>query len=474
MDNAKTTQFVEKTWNDSIFPALSDFVRIPNLSPMFDVNWSTNGLQEQAARLMVDWALAQGVANLTAEVVQVEGRTPTVFIEIAGSDPNCPTVLMYGHLDKQPHFEGWREGLGPCLPVVQGDKFYGRGVGDDGYAVFAAVASVKACQEQGVPHGRCVILIEGCEESGSPDLMFYLDLLQERIGVPHLVLVLDCGAGNYDQLWLTTSLRGLVQATLKVAVATDGVHSGDASGVIPSTFRIARELLDRIENAKTGQLHEGLYVTIPEERLKQAEVVCKSLGPQMHKRFPFVAGTQPVHQDDVELFLNRTWRPQLTVTGANGLPPIATAGNVLLPELSLRLSLRLPPTLDADSAVNSLKDLLTSDPPYNAQVTFEQVVSASGWNAKPLESWLHESVQKSSQAFYSQPCALWGVGGSIPFLHMLGLKYPQSQFVVTGSMGPESYAHGPNENLDIPMTKKLICCMANLLADHYRAVSAAL
>ena len=186
--------------------------------------------------------------------MRLQGRTPVIFIEIPGSRTPT-TVLLYGHLDKQPEMTGWAEGLGPWEPVLKGDKLYGRGGADDGYAMFGALARASwRCTSRASPHARCVILIEACEESGSYDLPSYVDHLAARIGAPSLVVCLDSGCGNYDQLWLTTSLRGLTGGALTVQVLTEGVHSGDASGVVPASFRIVRALLSRLEDGATGEI----------------------------------------------------------------------------------------------------------------------------------------------------------------------------------------------------------------------------
>ena len=190
---------------------------------------------------------------------------------------------------------------------------------------------------------------------------------QARIGNPSLVVCLDSGCANYDQLWLTTSLRGMLAATLTVRVLTEGVHSGDASGIVPSSSRILRLLVSRLEDEATGAIRlQDLYVQVPPERIAQARVAAKALGQEVYAKFPFTPGMTPVTQDLVELVLNRTWRPQLATIGMDGLPTPGNAGNVLRPYTSARLSLRLPPTLDAEAAEAAVKGLLLADPPYGA------------------------------------------------------------------------------------------------------------
>ncbi|MGE0823383.1 MAG: M20 family metallopeptidase [Candidatus Binatia bacterium] len=468
MDTNTLRRFIETTWNDSIIPALQEYLTIPNQSPMYDAAWDTNGYMDQATELIVKWLRAQQIPGLILDIVRLDKRTPVIFAEIPGN--SAETVLLYGHLDKQPPMDGWLEGLGPWKPVIKNGRLYGRGGADDGYAAFASLIAIKALQLQEVPHARCVILIEACEESGSPDLPYYIDALKERIGTPSLVICLDSGCGNYEQLWVTTSLRGLANGTLSVSTLTEGVHSGAASGIVPSTFRLLRQMLSRLEDEKTGTiLPQELYVSIPEERLQQAAVAAQMLGASVYREYPFQQGTAPVTTDLQELLLNRTWRPQLEITGAAGLPPLERAGNVLRPVTAAKVSLRLPPTANADTATDMLKRMFEKDPPYGATVTFTPEQCAFGWNAPPLENWLEVSLKAASLDFFGKEACYWGEGGTIPFMAMLGEKFPRAQFVITGVLGPRSNAHGPNEFLDIATGKRLSCCVARVLADHFHA-----
>jgi acetylornithine deacetylase/succinyl-diaminopimelate desuccinylase-like protein len=364
---------------------------------------------------------------------------------------------------------GWAEGLGPWTPVRRGDRLYGRGTADDGYAAFAALTAIEALEAERVPHARCVVLIEACEESGSVDLPAYVDLLATRLGTPSLIVCLDSGCGNYEQLWATTSLRGLVNGVLTVEVLREGVHSG-ASGIVPSSFRILRRLLSRIEDERTGEiLPREFHIEIPPARVEQARAAAATLGPELWRRFPFVPGMRPAADDPVELLLRRTWRPALAVTGAAGLPAPVDAGNVLRPGTSVKLSLRLPPMTDAPRAAARLKELLEADPPYGAAVTFSPESPSGGWNAPPMREWLLTSLDRASTTYFGRPAMFMGEGGSIPFMSMLGERFPQAQFLITGVLGPESNAHGPNEFLHVPTGIRLTACVAEVLADHYRA-----
>jgi len=469
VDPAASTELIERVWDEEIVPVLHDYIRIPNKSPMFDAEWEANGHMDRAAKLIEEWCRARPIPGLTVERVQLEGRTPLLYMEVPapGGNADADTVLLYGHLDKQPEMVGWRTGLGPWEPVLDGDRLYGRGGADDGYSAFASLTALQVLAEQGVPHARCVIVIEGCEESGSTDLPYYIDHLAPRIGEPSLVVCLDSGCGDYERLWSTTSLRGMAVGDLTVDVLSEGVHSGDASGIVPDGFRIARALMDRLEDSSTGRiLPPELHAEIPADRRAQARATAQVLGERVAARFPFVGGTAPADGAPAELILNRTWRPALTVTGADGLPAMRDAGNVLRPHTALRLSLRLPPTIDGEEAVRFLKTLLEKDPPHGARVRLENLDGITGWNAPPLAGWLEKSVAAASRATFGKDAAWMGEGGSIPFMGMLGEKFPQAQFLITGVLGPESNAHGPNEFLHVPTGKRVTACVAHVVADH--------
>ncbi|NRA95844.1 MAG: M20 family metallopeptidase [Planctomycetes bacterium] len=466
MDSSAVTALVDRTWDDSILPVITEYITIPNKSPLFDPEWKANGHMDRAVELIAGWCREQPIEGMTLEVIELEGRTPLIYMDIPGEGDDC--VVLYGHLDKQPEMEGWNEGLGPWIPVRDGDKLYGRGGADDGYAAFASLTAIRALREAGGKHARCVVIIEGCEESGSYDLPYYIDHIQDRIGTPSLVICLDSGCGNYEQLWCTTSLRGIVSGDLEVRVLGEGVHSGDASGIVPSSFRVLRELLDRVDDAKSGEvLLDALRVQIPDQRAQQAEVAARVLGDEVFDKFPWAEGMVAVASGR-EAVLNRTWRPALSVTGMDGVPGLQDAGNVLRPFTTAKLSMRIPPMVDADAATQALKAVLERDPPYGAQVTFHAEQGAAGWNAPPLADWLADAVEAASQTYFGRESVWMGEGGTIPFMGMLGEKFPEAQFMITGLLGPGSNAHGPNEFLHVPCGKKLTASVAHVLGEHFK------
>src|SRR4051812_37994180 len=418
LDSARALDQVTRQWDDDIVRQVTDYITIPAKSPGFDPQWQQHGYIDTVLRNAASWVEAQKVEGLKLEIVRLEGRTPVLFFEVpATKSGTTETILMYGHLDKQPEFTGWRNDLGPWTPKYEDGKLYGRGGADDGYAVYASIAAIQALKAQGQPHARIVGLIETCEESGSYDLLPYVDALRPRLGNVGLVICLDSGAGNYDQLWLTTSLRGLAGGVLKVQILTEGVHSGDASGLVPSSFRIMRQVLDRLEDSKTGRLlPQTFHCEIPADRRAQAEATAKILGDEIYKRFPWAhydcEGSStlalPTTTDPVEALLNRTWRPTLSVTGAEGFPALKDAGNVLRPYTAFKLSLRFPPLIDASAAVQELKALLEDNAPYQAKVTFESNGGATGWNAPSTVPWFENALNDASQSFFGAPCGTIG------------------------------------------------------------------
>ena len=465
MNNEHLKNYLNNFWDNNITPTLIDYIKIPNKSPAFDSNWEANGHMDRVLDLAVSWTKEHMPMGGKLTIKHTVGRTPLILVDLPGEKDG--NVLMYGHLDKQPEMEGWDEGLGPWKPVLKDEKLYGRGGADDGYALFASIGVVNALQEQNIPLPRILILIEFCEESGSPDLPHYIDLCSETIGSPNLVVCLDSGAGDYERFWTTTSLRGLVGCTMRVDVLSEGVHSGSASGLVPSSFRVARELLSKIEDPKTGSvLVDTLHTEIPEHRIKEVEKMVSILGSSVVEDFPFVDSMKPSTGDLVEAVLRSTWRPALSVVGADGLPEGEKAGNVLRPYTSLKLSMRIPPMVDAPKAQDALVKVLTDAPPYDAKVKIETEEAAFGWNAPKTELWLESAIEKASTEFYGHSASALGEGGTIPFMAMLGEKFPDAQFIITGVLGPASNAHGPNEFLHIPYAKKLSCCVASVLAEH--------
>ncbi len=461
----KSFSDISSKWDDDIIPTLEDFIRIPNQSPMFDANWKQHGHMDHALQLMIAWCKKQNINGMTVQAIEDEGYTPLLYLEIPGAIDE--TILMYGHMDKQPAMTGWDANKGPWNPVIEDGKLYGRGGADDGYALFASIAAIQLLQHHHIPHARIVIIIEASEESGSNDLPHYLQQLQHKIGQPNFVMCLDSGCGNYEQLWSTTSLRGLIEGTLHINVLKDGIHSGMGSGVVPSAFNVLRQLLNRIEDPVTHAiLLDALNTKIPAERTRQAQHTAQSLGHTILSHYTFAEHTQPITADLTELLLNRTWRAALSIVGQDGLPPTEKGGNVTIPSLSTKLSVRIPPNIDADTAVTALKHALEVNPPYGASICFTPGHCASGWDAPPLAAWLERANHNASMLFYKKPCAYIGEGGSIPFMGMLGALYPKAQFLISGVLGPKSNAHGPNEFLHIEMAKRLTGCIASVIAEH--------
>jgi len=467
MNQQKNNDFINQFWDADILPTLVEYVKIPNKSPQFDPKWQENGHMDKAVKLIAAWCKEHAIEGMTLDVIQLDSRTPVIFIEIPGN--NDDTVLLYGHLDKQPEMSGWDADLAPWKPVLREDRLYGRGSADDGYATFASLAAIKSLHAQQIPHARCVILIEACEESGSFDLPFYIDALKHRIGQPSLVICLDSGCGNYEQLWVTTSLRGLVGGNLSIQVLTQGVHSGSGSGIAPSCFRILRQIINRIEDETTGDvIIKDLQVTIPSERVEQAARAANVLGKSVFADLPFYQGVTPESDSIADLILRRTWKPALSMIGCDDIPAIENAGNVTLPKIAMKFSMRLPPTCDPEKAVVIIKNTLEKNPPHHANITFEITDQGPGWNAPKEEPWLVASANNASKAYFGKDAMYMGEGGSIPFMGMLGKKFPQAQFLITGLLGPGSNAHGPNEFLHIPTGKKLTACVAQVIADHYK------
>ena len=464
MNSENLKKHIHDFWDSEIVPTLVDYIKIPNKSPSFDPDWEKHGHMDKVLNLAANWTEKNKPVGSEMIIKKSPERTPLLLLDIPGTKEG--NILMYGHLDKQPEMEGWNDDLGPWKPVIKDEKLYGRGGADDGYALFASIASINALKEQKIDHPRILVLIEFSEESGSPDLPHYMDLCSDIIGSPDLVICLDSGAGDYKRFWTTTSLRGLIGLKMKVSVLKEGVHSGGASGHVPSSFRIARSLLSRLEDEKTGEiLPEELNTKIPDYRIEETKNLISILGNEVVEEFPWKNGMKPSTNDNVEGVLRRTWRPALSIVGSDGMPSTANAGNVLRPYTTLQLSMRIPPMVNPKKAVNAIEKILKSNIPYGASVELEFEEAAEGWNAPESKPWLLGAIEKASKEYFNEmPCTI-GEGGTIPFMAMLGKQFPKAQFVITGVLGPQSNAHGPNEFLHIPFAKNLTCCISSIITD---------
>ena len=462
---------VSGLWDETVLPSLSEFVAIPAVSPVFDPDWAANGHLAAAVAHVKSWIADRGLPDARLDVVQLPERTPLLLVDIpamAGHE-DAGTALLYGHLDKQPPVGGWADGLDAWTPVIRDGRLYGRGAADDGYAGYAAVAAIEALRANGGAHGRCVIMLEACEESGSPDLEAYVHHLADQLGQVTLVVCLDSGAADYERMWLTTSLRGMAQVTATVKVLDFGQHSGMVSGIVPSSFRIFRQLLDRIEDSSTGRVKIAeMHVEVPAGRQDEIRESVGTAPGFASAGIPFVSGVEAVTPDEVEQVLNNSWGPTLSIIGADGLPKPADAGNVLRPFTTLVLSFRLPPTADSAAAIEAVTKILTTDVPYGAHVELTRLENADGWNAPELAPWLRSALDTASQEIFGGPWRTLGVGGSIPFMGLLNGIYPDAQFVATGALGPDSNAHVPDESLHIEYAKKVTATIAKVLDAHAR------
>ncbi len=453
-------------------PSLEEFVRIPALSPAFDQDWELSGHLNSAINHLHDWIRTRDLPGATIAVEKLPGLTPLLVVDVPATSAAASggTTLLYGHLDKQPALDGWSEGLGAWEPVQRDGRLFGRGAVDDGYAGYAAITAIESVRAAGGIHGRCVLLLETSEESGSPDLPAYLDHLAARLGSVALVVCLDSGSGDYERLWLTTSLRGLASVSVTVSLLRSGVHSGMAGGPVASSFRVIRQLLDRLEDSATGSiLLQELTAEIPADRIEETRATAATVPGAWQVLLPLLEGVQLDSDDEVELHLRNTWRPALEVIGAAGLPSPGDAGNVLRPSTTLRLSFRLPPTVNADVALDAITRALTTDPPLGAHVDVTDAEAANGWNAPATAEWLKDALDSASDGVFGQPWRALGVGGSIPFMGLLHEAHPDAQFVITGALGPDSNAHVPDESLNLEYAGKVTEAIAVILDKAGRA-----
>ena len=359
--------------------------------------------------------------------------------------------------------EPWMEGLGPTSPVVIDNKLYGRGSNDDGYAPFALFLAIKNALEQGAELPRITLVLETEEESGSDFLEYLLDKCSKWIGTPDLCICLDSGVLDYNTLWLTSSLRGVVTFNLKVTTTKNGVHSGSGGGIVPESFRVANSLLDRIEDPITRRI-PFLEVDIPEMYVEESKKVMEIVGDKLHQDMGLSAGCKPFSEDNLpEMYLNNTWRPALAVTGAEGLPPLASAGNVLRPYTSIRCAVRLPPSKDPKEAYEEIVKILTEDPPYGATVEVSAVGYGGGFYMKNISDKTMSAINSATNDFFGKDSSSYGDGGSIPFLKLLGEKFTSAEIIAIGVAGYECNQHLPNEFLNLTYAKEFICVLSHAL-----------
>ncbi|MCK4870034.1 MAG: M20/M25/M40 family metallo-hydrolase [Gammaproteobacteria bacterium] len=456
---------VEKLWVEQVLPGLSEFIKIPAVSPAYDDEWEANGYLRQAGEQMAAWVTEQKIDGFHSEMMQLEGRSPVLFIDIPGDSEK--SVLFYGHMDKMPPSEGWDDGLGPWDPVVRGDKLYGRGGADDGYSLYSAIAAIKALQLAGMKHPRCVLFIEACEESGSFDLAAYFESMREKIGEPELVICLDTSAQDYERLWITSSLRGVFSFDLKIRQLTKVLHSGVGGGIIPDISRVLRLILNRTDDIDTGRvLIESCNAVIPEERIAALKDAADALSDSVYKSIPLVPGSEPLSMDVIELLANKTWRPAVSVIGVSGFPAAEIAGNAMVPEITVRVSVRTPPATNVDNCISEIREKLLANPPYGVELEFALGEHVDSWASPDLSAPVAQAISEASTAYFGNDAVYLGEGGGIGFVPLMNKMFPKAQFILTGLVGPDSNAHAANESLHIPTAKKITCCIAHILQAH--------
>ena len=454
----------DEIWEDSILPSLSEFIGIKALSPLFEPGWSELGELDETIELFCGWLDEQGISGISYETHRIEDKSPVLLVTIEGTGPG--EVVFYSHLDKQPSKpELWSDGLHPLKAVRRDPWLFGRGSIDDGYGGYLCATSIRLLQEQGMPHPKCTLLIETCEESGSFDLPPYLEDLSDQLGNPDMIVVMDSGGPDYEHIWMTEALRGLVSGTLSVKGAHEGIHSGNSGGSIPSSFRIMRILLDRVEDAITGRvLIPEMHVDISSETRDKAIALAEIVGNSIWEQFPTVESLVPVAETTEDMIIAMNWEPTLSIIGADGIPAVQVAGNVLRTNTDLKLSFRIPPGIDSESVISLAKEALEADPPSGAEVTFSPDSCADGFHAPPLEGKVRDAINDASMALTGLPPLATWTGGTIPFMAMMQGKYPDAMFLCTGASGPGNNAHGPDEKMHIPSAKRLTAVLSATVA----------
>lgn len=453
--------FSAAAWQDGglALEGLKSFIRVPNVSPGYDPEFFTNGLIIKAIDTVKAWIEAQGIAGLTTTLFAEPGCEPLLLVEIPGTAaPGAPVVLAYGHLDKMPPLDapGWSAGLFAYDPVIRDGKVYGRGTNDDGYNCFLVITALKYLQSKGLAYPKVTLILETGEESGDTEIQQYLERLRPKIGDVDLILVLDGEAQDYQTFWGCTSLRGIVNGVLDISHLATPCHSGMATGLVPSTFRIARILLSRIEDAATGEvlLREAHAPEIPATRIEQCRLIAAQLGDRSHAIVSPLPGAELLSKDNAELLLAKAWKPGLAVTGCDGIPSVGDGSNVMRTRTALKLSLRLPPGVNAEVTAAALKRVLEADPPYGAKVTYTAVSAGNGWKGPDLSGKIDVAMREATRAVFGGVPLYYGEGGSIPLCNKFQELWPDAQLLVSGCAGTDSNPHGYDESLNLEYTGK--------------------
>lgn len=461
----KLKQFVESEFTNNALPSFKTFLTIENCTPAYDPDWDKNGLLKSAASHLKAYALkSSGVQGLNAILSSDEGKTPFLLVTVDSTSGDGKSILLYGHFDKQPPNSGWSQGLGPYLPVEKDGYLYGRGSADDGYAFYAMLTIIKALQNFNIPHPKFVIILEGSEESGSIDLPIYIEEYQQFIGQPDLILALDSGIIDYNRIWLTSSLRGVVSCDLTVKTLTKGVHSGKGSGIAPESFMIIRKLLSKLEDYNDQSRMKDFEVEIPDSEKTKISKAVEVMGDDWCSKIPILPGMKLLGDTPTDRLINWTWKPALTVAGARGIPNVKDAGNVLRPYTTLYLSIRTPPTFDGILNGKKILEDITNQTPFNSTVLIENYEAFNGSLIKEPSDNLKSQIDNLAKNYISGGMAQIPVGISIPFTTIFSQYFPKSQILVTGCAGVDSNAHGPNERLNLSYTKNFICSFVHIFS----------
>jgi acetylornithine deacetylase/succinyl-diaminopimelate desuccinylase-like protein len=469
IDPADLETYIGDEFDKNILPSFKEFLSVPNISPSYDKDWNKNGFLKQAATVLLEYAQNIGISGLNASLCtgEEENVTPFLYIDIDSTSKDEKRVLLYGHYDKQPPLTGWEQGKGPYSPIVEDDYLYGRGAADDGCSFYAALTSIKALQKFKIPHPKIIILIEGCEESGSIDLPFYIEKYKKFIGSPDLIVAMDGGGLDYNRFWLSNSVRGIMCFEITVTTLTKGIHSGKGSGVAPETMMILRNLISRIEDYKSEIVSlKQFEVEIPQPVIDSAKKALDAVGNTWIKNIPILPGVKYLSDDLLKIYLNSSWTPSLAVLGVKGLPDLNSAGNVLRPSTTFKISIRLPPTYEAIKAKQIIQTVMTENPPFNSDIKISNFNYSDGAYISNTSDKLKSELNKISQIFFQNDYSEISVGATIPFVQIFLNMFPNAQMIVTGAAGIDSQIHSQNEKLKISYFKKFVCSLTNLIGDY--------
>lgn len=435
----------------SALTTLAELVAIPSVS------WDSFDPAEgvRCAQAVKDYAAQleffESIEILTASLPSgTEQGRPAVLARRPARN-GAPTVLLYAHSDVQPPGDSQEWQTDPFVATRIGDRIFGRGAADDKAGIVSHVESIRALLKlQPDTNLGFVLFVEGEEEAGSPSFEAFLETYKEQLKAD-VIIVADSTNYTAETPALTVSLRGNVTINVTVRTLDHALHSGMFGGAVPDAFLAFNSVISSCYAEDGSCVIPGIQgYDMKTPPYTEAQVRAES---------GVLENVQLIGRGTI---LNRLWNePTLTVTGMD-IPPVSEASNTLLPSVRARLSLRIPPNVDATVAAENIIQFLHEHVPFGAELTCDDVNVGQGYQVADDEA--SEQVREAMALAWSAKVVDIGVGGSIPFIASFAEAFPAASVLVTGVEDPDSRAHSPNESLHVGAFEKAIVAQTLFLS----------